>query len=98
MKKMMFWVLVMAAVAFSAVVSPSQSTLAILLDASGLCNDSSVNSWKKMGVDDFLKAHAFYGNVHSIYCHSYDDSKSPAEVADSLFKGKTSVFNKALSE
>lgn len=80
-----------------AVVNPSQSTMAILLDASGMCNDSSSDTWKNMAMGDFLKNHAFYGDSNSVYCMSYDASMSPAE-AETLFTGDSSVFAKALAK
>ena len=97
-KKIVYILLALAVCSFSAVVSPSQSSLAILLDASGLCKEESPDSWNKMQMDRFLKEYGFYGNANSVHCHSYDASMSPAEAADSLFKGQKSVFNEALSK
>ena len=98
MKKIVYILLVLAACSFSAVVSPSQSSLAILLDASGLCKEESPDSWNKMQMDRFLKEYGFYGNANSVHCHSYDASMSPTEAAVSLFKSDSSVFNKALNK
>jgi triacylglycerol esterase/lipase EstA (alpha/beta hydrolase family) len=97
MKKVIFYLLFLAAFASAAVVSPSQSTMAILLDASGLCGDTS-NSWSKLNVQEFLKNHAFYGDANSIYCRSYDESMTPSEAANSLFKGPNSIFNDAAKQ
>lgn len=97
MKKVIFYLLFLAAFASAAVVSPSQSTMAILLDASGLCGDTS-NSWSKLNVQEFLKNHAFYGDANSIYCRSYDESMTPSEAADSLFKGPNSIFNEVAKQ
>lgn len=97
MKKVIFCLLFLAAFASAAVVSPSQSTKAILLDASGLCGDTS-NSWSKLNVLEFLKSHAFYGDTNSIYCRSYKGSMTPSEAADSLFKGSNSIFNEVAKQ
>lgn len=97
-KKIVYILLALAVCSFSAVVSPSQSSLAILLDASGLCKEESPDSWNKMQMDRFLKEYGFYGNANSVHCHSYDASMSPAEAAVILFKGDSSVFNKALNK
>ena len=86
----------MAAFAFGAVVSPSQSSIVIFLDESGLCNNSS-GIWE-MQLNAFLKDHASYGKSNSIYCHSYDGSMSPSEAADLLFKGSNTVFQDALTK
>lgn len=98
MKKIVYVLLALAACSFSAVVGPSQSSLAILLDASGLCKEESPDSWNKMQMDGFLKEYGFYGNANSVHCHSYDASFSPAEAAVILFKGQKSVFNEALEK
>lgn len=98
MKKFFLGLLLFTAFAFGAVVAPSQSSLAILLDASGLCKNASFDSWEKLRLGDFLKDNAFYGDSSSIYCHSYDGSMSPSEVVDSLFKGENSVFGKAIEK
>ena len=97
MKKTVSLFLFMAAFAFGAVVNPSQSSMVILLDDSGLC-DSSSGIWKNMQIGAFLKDHAFYGKSNSIYCRSYDRSMSPSEAADSLFKGSNTVFQDALTK
>lgn len=97
MKKVIFYLLFLAAFASAAVVSPSKSTMAILLDASGLCDDTS-NSWSKLNVLEFLKSHAFYGDTNSIYCRSYKGSMTPSEAADSLFKGSNSIFNEVAKQ
>ena len=97
MKKTVSLFLFMAAFAFGAVVNPSQSSMVILLDDSGLC-DSSSGTWKNMQVGAFLKDHAFYGKSNSIYCRSYNGSMSPSEAADSLFRGAKTVFQDALTE
>ena len=97
MKKTVSLFLFMAAFAFGAVVNPSQSSMVILLDDSGLC-DSSSGTWKNIQVGVFLKDHAFYGKSNSIYCRSYNGSMSPSEAADSLFRGANTVFQDALTE
>lgn len=86
MKKIFSLSLFLVAFAFGAVVNPSQSSMVILLDDSGLC-DSSSGIWKNMQIGAFLKDHAFYGKSNSIYCRSYNGSMSPSEAADSLFRG-----------
>jgi len=96
MKKTVSLFLFMAAFAFGAVVSPSQSSIVIFLDESGLCNNSS-GIWE-MQLNAFLKDHAFYGKSNSIYCRSYNGSMSPSEAADSLFRGANTVFQDALTE
>lgn len=98
MNKVISFLLFSVVFAFGAVVNPSQSSLAILLDVSGLCDASSSVSWKSMQVNDFLKDYAFYGESSSVYCYSYDASMTPSEAADALFKGANSVFNKALAQ
>ena len=98
MKKIVSLFLFFAAFTFGAVVNPSQSSIAILLDASDLCIDKASASWKNMRVKEFLKDYAFYGKSNSIYCYSYDKSMTPPEAANSLFKGSESVFQKALTE
>lgn len=98
MKKIVSLFLFFAAFTFGAVVNPSQSSIAILLDASDLCIDKASASWKNMRVKEFLKDYAFYGKSNSIYCYSYDKSMTPPEAANSLFKGSESVFQKALRE
>ena len=97
MKKFALSVLLSVSLVVAAVISPSQSTIAILLDQSGLCDSSSV-SWKNMQVNEFLKNNAFYGKDAPVYCKSYSNSMSPAEAADSLFRGKNSVFEEALKK
>ena len=89
--------LFLVAFTFGAVVNPSQSSMVILLDDSGLC-DSSSGTWKTMPVNAFLKDHAFYGESNSIYCRSYNGSMTPSEAADSLFKGSNTVFQDALTK
>ena len=96
MKNFIKTLLLCAVFASAAVFSPSSSTLAILLDASGLCDETSSESWDKMQTVKFLRENAFYGDSNSIFCFFYDDSMTPAEAADSLLKGKNSIFNKAL--
>lgn len=98
MKKLLPSLLLLVAFSYSAVVGPSQSTMAILLDASGLCKDASSASWKNLQLDAFLKKHAFYGDSNSIYCRSYDASMSPSEVSESLFQGKNSIFSEAIKK
>jgi len=97
MKKIFSLSLFLVAFTFGAVVNPSQSSMVILLDDSGLC-DSSSGTWKNMQVGAFLKDHAFYGKSNSIYCRSYNGSMSPSEAADSLFRGANTVFQDALTE
>lgn len=96
MKKIVSLSLFLVAFTFGAVVNPSQSSMVIFLDDSGLC-DSSSGIWK-MKLNAFLEKHAFYGESNSIYCRSYDRSMSPSEAADSLFKGSNTVFQDALTK
>ena len=96
MKKTVSLFLFMVAFTFGAVVNPSQSSMVILLDDSGLC-DSSSGIWK-MKLNAFLEKHAFYGESNSIYCRSYNGSMTPSEAADSLFKGSNTVFQDALTK
>ena len=98
MAKFFLGLLLLVAFASGAVVGPSQSSLAILLDVSGLCKNAPVDSWEKLQLDRFLKERAFYGDPSSIYCHSYDASMSPSEAVDSLFKGNHSVFGRAIEK
>lgn len=83
---------------YAAVAEPSQSSMAILLDASGLCKESSSESWQNLEVKNFLKNNVFYGDANAIYCKSYDDALSPADAAKILFSGSNSVFNEAIKK
>ena len=88
MKKLLPSLLLLVAFSYSAVVGPSKSTMAILLDASGLCKDASSASWKNLQLDAFLKKHAFYGDSNSIYCRSYDASMSLPKYPNPFSKEK----------
>lgn len=50
-----------------AVVNPSQSTMAILLDASGMCNDSSSDTWKNMAMGDLKGANTLTKFTYDAY-------------------------------
>lgn len=98
MQKTLFCLFVLVVFSFGTVVNPSQSTIAILLDASGLCDVNSSVSWENLQVNKFLKEQSFYKDSNSVYCYSYDASIAPFEAIDSLFKGANSVFNKAIQK
>lgn len=88
MKKKLLPSLLLVAFSYSAVVGPSKSTIAILLDASGLCKDASAASWKNLQFEAFLKNHAFYGDSSYIYCRSYDASMSLPKFPIPFSRGK----------
>ena len=96
--KTITYLLLSAVLVSAAVISPSQTSMAILLDASGLCKDGASVSWGNMHVNELLKKYAFYGNPNSVYCRSYDGAMTPSEAAKSLFKGSNSVFNEAVKQ
>lgn len=96
--KIIIHLLLSAVLVSAAVISPSQTSMAILLDASGLCNKDASVSWGNMHVNELLKKYAFYGNPNSVYCRSYDGAMTPSEAANSLFKGSNSVFNEAVKQ
>lgn len=95
MKKFLFCILLFCSLISAAVVCPAQSSLTILLDASGLCDESSSVA---SSTTEFLTKYAVGGNSGAIYCRSYDASMMPAEAAVSLFQGTNSVFNQAIKK
>jgi hypothetical protein len=98
MQKTLFCLFVFVVFSFGTVVNPSQSTMAILLDVSGLCDTNSLVSWENLQVSDFLKNQSFYKDSNSVYCYSYEPSLVPFEAATSLFKGSHSIFDKAIQK
>jgi len=98
MQKTLFCLFVFVVFSFGTVVNPSQSTMAILLDVSGLCDTNSLVSWENLQVSDFLKNQSFYRDSNSVYCYSYEPSLVPFEAATSLFKGSHSIFDEAIQK
>lgn len=96
----LIWVvsLFFVTLANAAFVEPANTTLFILLDASGFCNSTESASWKGFGINDYI-SDKIVGRDGFVYCHSYDSkSKTPMMEAKEFVNdgdGK-SIYDKAL--